>query len=453
MKKNAYLVRNAHIVRPNEVATGDLLLCDGIISALGPPGSLTGEARGATVIRADGLYALPGFIDIHVHGGCGFDATLGMYNPATDSFDNRPSAFARGIPRALRAMAESGTTTALLTTLAADEDVVSRSLTELGAYVNSAANGRDGARLLGIFLEGAFIKFPALAGAQNPAYFRPPDVKIFEKWNELSQGTIRYVNVVPEHGPQGFRLMEHLSARGILVGAGHTDCTADEYAEAVRHGLRVAVHFTNGPTGSSLKTFGGGGALQAVLRSRRVYAELIMDGLHVNPAYVRDIIARKTPERIIGITDAMFVTGLRGVREFTVAGIRGQVSDDGRYLRVAEKRNTLFGSILRQDVVFANLLSWLSQPFPGVWTEEHPPVALEECILWATTMLSANPARVLGLYHPKTERLHQDLSHCCGCLEVGKRADVVLASITGSPGRYVFRVRETFVAGRRLRRS
>jgi len=446
MDTSAFHIRNARIVKPHDIVTGDLVLEDGVIAYAGGP---LDDEDGHVVIDGSGLYLMPGFIDIHVHGGCGFDATMGMYNADDDSFDNSPAAFARGIRASLRSMADAGTTTALLATLAAADESLAIGLRELGAYANDPGNGRDGTRLAGLFVEGTFIKRPEFSGAQNPMYFKAPSVDAFEHLNRLAAGAIKYVNVVPEHGAQALELMEHLRAAGILVGAGHTECSAAQYLEAVDHGLRVAVHFTNGPTGSSLKPFGGGGVLQAVLRSHKVYAELILDGYHVNPHYVRDIIGRKTPDRIIGVTDAMFATGVAGLSQFTVSGVRGQASANGRYLRT-EKPGILFGSVLRMDVAFSNLISWLSVPFPGIWTEEHPPLPLEECVLYASRMLSGNPARVFGAYHPRDERLNQDLSGYTGGIEVGKRADVILAAVEGEPGSYRLRIRDTFVGGRRF---
>ena len=80
-------------------------------------------------------------------------------------------------------------------------------------------------------------------------------------------------------------------------------------AEAIKAGLKYCIHFTNGPTGGSYKPFNGGGTIEAVLKFDELYAELIADGFHVNPLYIRDIIRRKGVDKIIGMTDCQFVAG------------------------------------------------------------------------------------------------------------------------------------------------
>ena len=447
MDTPAFHIRNARIVKPHDIVTGDLVLENGVIAYAGGP---LDDEDGHVVIDASGLYVMPGFIDLHVHGGCGFDATMGMYNAAADSFDSSPEAFARGIRAALRSMADAGTTTALLATLAAADESLAIGLRELGAYANGPANGRDGTRLAGLFVEGTFIKRPEFSGAQNPRYFKAPSVDAFEQLNRLAAGAIKYVNVVPEHGAQALELMKHLRGAGIVVGAGHTECSAAQYLEAVDHGLRVAIHFTNGPTGSSLKPFGGGGVLQAVLRSHKVYAELILDGYHVNPHYVRDIISRKTHDRVIGVTDAMFAVDAEGIDSFSMRGVAGQLSGNGEYLRVVDKENTLFGSVLKLRQAFSNLVSWYTRPMPGIWQDAHPPLGLHDAILTASKMLSENPARALALYEPTCRWLNQDLSGYTGSLEVGKRADVVAMRLVGSAGDYATEIEHVFVGGAKV---
>jgi N-acetylglucosamine-6-phosphate deacetylase len=232
------------------------------------------------------------------------------------------------------------------------------------------------------------------------------------------------------------------------VGAGHTECTADEYRCAADCGLKVAIHLTNGPTGGSYKPFGGGGAMEAILTSRRVVAEVITDGYHVNPAYVMDIIERKGYDRIVVVTDGMFASDAQGVGEFTRTGIRGRVSDDGRYLQVAGKKDTLFGSVLTMDAAFANVVSWYTAGLNGIWTRRHRPLDLEPAVLRTSRMMSRNPAELLGIFRAKTDAAGVHAG--TGSIEVVKRADIVLARLTGKPGSYRLDVRHTFVGGKKL---
>ena len=442
----SYLIRNARIVKPTRVLSGDVVIENGVISCIGEPPLCPGDHE---IIDAPGCYVVPGFVDIHCHGGMGLDLTEGEYDPATGAFNALPERYEEGLPRLMEALARAGTTRMLLATVAAPEERLKRCLASLGDYVAGDRNGVDGTRLDGAFIEGTFIRNRAFAGAQNPDYFFEPSIDLVDRLNEAAGKTIRYVNVVPEWGEPAVRLARDLTDRGILVGAGHTEASAEQYMEVVKAGLQVAVHFTNGPTGTSFKPFGGGGGVfQAVLRSHAVMAELICDGFHINPSYVRDIIRRKRPERIIAITDAMFPSGRGDIDTFEVAGIRGRAAEGGRYLAVEGTAQTLFGSLIRMRDAFSNILSWLTRRMPGIWRDEHLPFDTEEAIVDVARMCATNPARALGIFDPASQRLGQDLSGFCGGVQVGKRADLAVIRLDGEPGYYDVAVTHTFVGGR-----
>jgi len=443
-----YLVRDAEIVRAGQVRRGTLCIEDGLVSQIGAG---DGEERaGLTVIDGTGKYAIPGFTDIHCHGGAGFDLTVGEYNPDKCAFDGSPEVYERCLPELMRRLAADGTTRVLLATIAHTEERVLTALSHLGNYVRSDRNGRDGAVLHGAFIEGTFVKKREFAGAQNPDHFREPSIELFEKLNEAAKGTISYVNVVPEHGESALELTKYLSERDILVGAGHTEVAADGYLRAVDNGLRVAVHFTNGPTGGSFKPFRGGNAVEAVLTSRDVFAELIVDGYHVNPAYVMDIMKRKGTDRVIAVSDAMFLLDVEGVDEFAVSGIEGRVSDNRAYLEVSGKKNTLFGSVLKMRVGFSNLLSWLTRPMRGIWNQDHEPLELEEAMQVAVQACCANPWGVLGGFDAARYAPAEEVGGLAGELAEGRRADLCLVRVVGEPGGYTIEVDDVFVGGRRM---
>jgi len=440
-----YVVKNVRIVKPTRIIEGDLCIENGVVTYIGQP---LDEPAGRHVVDGRGRYAVPGFIDMHGHGGRLFDLTEGLYDPKSGRFDNSAEAFDTGLPALLASVAQNGTARVVLATLAAPQDKLCHALRCAARYIDSPRNGVDGAYLHGIFIEGSFIKYAEFAGAQNPQYFLAPSVETFQRLDEAAGGHICYVNVVPEHGEQAFPLMAHLRSRGILIGAGHTDASARQYLAAVPQGLRVAVHFTNGPTGSSFKPFGGGGVLQAVLGSRRVIAELIVDGYHVNPAYILDVIRRKGSDRVVGITDSMFLTGDTTVGQFEVAGIKGRRSENGRYLEVVGKRHTLFGSVLTMAVGFANLVSWMTGSVRGIWHGVHEPLDTDEAVLTATHLCAVNPAKALGFFDPPNQQLGQDISMCAGGIQVGKRADVAVIRLDGEPGAYDVLVDHVFVKGK-----
>ncbi len=446
MEENGrYIIKNAKIVKPTRILEGDLAVEDGVITYIGEPIDQTDDSK---VLDAGGRYAVPGFIDIHSHGGSLFDLTHGLYDPETKTFDKSDEAYEKGLRRCLSRMVREGTTRVILATVAAPPDQLNHALSCAANYIRGASNGLDGAWLHGILIEGTFIKYSEYAGAQNPEYFMPPSVEAFERLNEAAQGCISYVNVVPEHGETADTLIEHLTKKGVLVGAGHTDASADQYFRAVKKGLKVAIHFTNGPTGSSLKPFGGGGVLQAVLGSRKVYAELIADGYHVSPAYILDVARRKGHDRIVAITDSMFVSGSDGVEEFEVSGIKGRRSENGAYLEVVGKHNTLFGSMLSMRAAFANFVSWMTKPMRGIWNDIHDPLELDEAVLEAARYCSVNAARVLVIFDPPNRKLGQDISTYTGGIQVGKRADIALIKLEGEPGTYDAKISDVLVRGR-----
>ena len=448
---NSVLIRNARIVEPKKVTVGDLLIEDGRIAAIGP--NLSAFVPPCATIDADGLWALPGFIDLHCHGGRLFDATLGKYIVETDSFDGSDAAFEATMPGFLEMAARHGVTTMLIATFAAETEQIRYSLGRLARYMKRLETG--GRRLeqgtentyslqptaslmpnvLGFFIEGTFIKRPDYAGAQNATYFYAPSRELFDEMNAAAQGMIRYINIVPEHGEAGLDLMRYVTRKGVLVGAGHTGCAAEEFARAIGCGLKTAIHFTNGPMGGSYKPFGGGGAIEAILSSNRVTAELICDGYHVNPAYALDTIKRKGCERIILVTDGMFPTEATGIGDFTLAGIKGRVSGNGKYLQAPGKANTLYGSLLTMDVAFANVVSWLTAGLPGIWNKKHKALDLETAVVRASRMASANPAKLL--------RVHRET----GGIEVGKQADILLGGLEGEPGSYALRLHCAFLGG------
>ena len=436
-----YVIRRVRIVGRHEVSEGDLLIENGRIAATGK----VGRAAGAKVISGAGLYALPGLVDIHVHGGTGFDLTCGRFDAKEKRFDVSPAAYAEAFPRLMKHFARNGVTRVLLATVAAPIKDLEQALSRMADYIADPLNGRHGARLEGALIEGTFIKKPQQAGAQNPENFRAPDRRLFERLNRAARGHIRYVNVVPEFGKPAEDLARHLAGLGVLVGAGHTACDADAVLRYARDGHRVAIHFLNGPTGSSFKPFHGGNVVEAVLRSREIYAELICDGWHVAPAYVRDVIERKGIGRIIAVTDAMFPTGAQGIRSFAVAGREGQLAPSGQYLQLKGSEQTLFGSVLTQSRAFGNLLSWLTQDMDGVWHARHRAWKLDDALRAAARACATNPAHVTGMDQPAGSA---PLARDIGTIEPGRCADLVLAGLKGKPGHWRIQVRRTFVEGR-----
>ena len=414
---------NGTIVTGSAVVKRDIVVRDGIISFD------DGGVKCDQTIDIVGKYVVPGFVDIHFHGYNLFEFTAGRFDPASKQFDNSEAAYAEGFAMLARQMAQHGMTGVYLSTWAAPVAAIRRAMELLAKYMKDARQG-EGARLLGSFIEGSFIS-PAMTGAQDPASILEASVESYARL--AVPEVVKLVNVAPERGAAAMELIRMLAGQGVVVGCGHTAATADQINAAVKAGLKYFVHFLNGPTGHNYKPFDGGGAVEAVLTNDEIYAEQICDGVHINPAYVRGVIARKGLDKVVGVTDALYVAG-SDVREFLLGSVQGRVSDDGRCAYVVGKANTLCSSLLTMDRAFGNLLNWLSSDVPGIWTRMHAKLPFEESIAAAVKICATNPNRLMGRKN-------------FGEIAEGMAADICVLDIKGNSGNYTTTVGMTIVDG------
>lgn len=421
MKTSRFI--NGTIVTERGVEKRDITVRGGVISFD------DGGAQCDQVVDIAGKYVVPGFVDIHFHGYNLFEFTTGRFDPTTKKFDNSEKAYKDGFDMLSRELARQGTTGVYLGTWAAPAAAIRWALELLAKYMKDAQQG-DGTRLLGSFIEGSFIS-PAMTGAQDSAGILEASVESYRKL--AVPDVVKLVNVAPERGEAAMELIRMLTADGVVVGCGHTAATADQINAAAMAGLKYFVHFLNGPTGHNYKPLDGGGAVEAVLTNDEIYAEQICDGVHVSPAYVRGVIARKGLDRVIGVTDALYVAGSK-VRDFMLCNVQGRVSDDGRCAYVVGKANTLCSSLLTMDRVFTNLLNWLNSDVPGIWTRMHEKLSFEESLAAAAKFCSTNPNRLMG---------RKDF----GTITSGAVADMCVVDIKGTSGNYTAAIEKTIVGG------
>lgn len=442
--QESVIIRNGIAVLPDGVSETDILVENGVITDVGrqPAGQ-----TGTTVIDAGGKHILPGFIDIHTNGIAGFDLTNGVYNPETGDFASDEETYTRGLDSALKSYAGTGTTCTVLTSLAAPLAGLKRVFSYVDKYTRTPSPPPWSQVFGGLYIEGTFMKLADYRGAHNPKHFNEPSRKIFDELQESAGGLIRIVNVVPEWGSKGVELIRYLSARGIVCAAGHTGATGAQYIEAIESGTRLAIHFPNGPTGSSYKPFEGGGAVETVLRSEEVVVEIIADGFHLDRSYVMDTIARKGFDRTVVVTDSMFPTLMTGLKDFSMFGVDGKVSRDGKYLQIADRGNALFGSTLTMDKAFTHILDWLTVPVKGVWHRLHEPMSFEDALMKASVMCSENPAKVLRIFQPEAAGPGPTSTLGTGSIEAGKRADLVVAEIERGENKRL-NIEQVFVKGR-----
>ncbi len=419
------LFKGGFVVTPQGVIRTDIILRNSKIELA------SGKAHYDKTVDITGKYAVPGFVDIHFHGYDLFYFTFGLYNPKTDTYNSNQAVYEDCFDKLRRRLAEFGVTGFYLGSVTAPIETLNHCYNCLADYLSKANDAVVGARLLGGALEGPFIA-PDKAGAMIPDLVLEPAIEVFERIED--HGTIKLANVVPDAGRKSCELTEYLTNKGIVVGAGHTAATCNQVADAIKAGLKYCIHFTN-QTDGLYKPFEGGGAIEAVLKFDELYAEQICDGFHINPAYVRDIVKRKGIDKIIGMTDCMFVAG-SDLKEFSSGGIHGAVSDDGNYIAVVGKKNTLFGSNLTMNRAFENMLNWLTTEMEGIWNRRHPALGFEEALAAVAKFYSSNPCELTGL---ATEGFGQ--------ITNGAKADITVLDISGSQGSYKVQVESTIVDG------
>ncbi len=334
------------------------------------------------------LYVIPAFIDIHTHGAAGFDLTLGKYDPASGIFRKDQASFFEGLTEACKYYADHGVGGVYLTTMAASVQDLNQSFIYLNEFLEQDDSFRD--LILGINLEGTFIKDPDFAGAQSANFFQPLSYELYLELQEAARGLIKIINIPPEHGEDALAMIRKLRKEGLVVAAGHSGAYGDQAEKAIEAGVNLGVHYLNGPNRRSPKGLKNGGIEESLLIHDNVSLELILDGIHVDPRYVRDVIARKGMQRVIGITDSMFVTGCPEINAFSLLGLHGKVSPKRTHLVVDGKADTLFGSILHAKKAFENLVKWFSVEMTGVWHRKHESKSIDQAILSACQIMSYN---------------------------------------------------------------
>ncbi|TYK49429.1 N-acetylglucosamine-6-phosphate deacetylase [Actinomadura decatromicini] len=272
------VLAGARIVLPGGVHDGDLHISDGVIEEPGTATATDGE-----VIDVGGHYLVPGFVDMHVHGGAGASYQLGRPDEAR---------------RAAGFHLCHGTTTTMAS-------LVTGSPEELAAAVGSLADLAADGLIAGIHLEGPYLA-RARCGAHDPALLRLPDRAEFGELVRLGRGHVRMITIAPEL-PGALDLVRDAVDAGVIAAVGHTEATGETSRAAFDLGARVATHLFNAMRPPHHRE---GGPAVAALTDPRVTVELINDGVHVEPAVARLAFAAAGPSRVALITDAMAAAGM-----------------------------------------------------------------------------------------------------------------------------------------------
>jgi len=270
------IVAADHVVTPDGLLSpGWLRIADGRIAAVEP-------GQPPTQATHRGHWALPGFIDMHVHGGGGASFTEGGRDDA-----RRAAAFHRA----------HGTTRIVAS-------LVTAPVGELERRCAMLADLAEAGVIDGIHLEGPFLS-AARCGAQNPRYLTLPDVAAFTRLQAASRGWLRMITIAPEL-PGASEVIRAAAAAGVIAAAGHTDASAEATAEAIAAGISHATHLFNGMRPIAHRSPGPVGALL----DQQVTCEVIADGTHLDDLIIRLAARAAGPGNLVLITDAMAAAGM-----------------------------------------------------------------------------------------------------------------------------------------------
>ncbi|MFF5844684.1 N-acetylglucosamine-6-phosphate deacetylase [Streptomyces massasporeus] len=320
----------------------------------------------AQVIDVTGHYVIPGFIDLHNHGGGGASFTSG-------SVDD--------ILKGIHTHRLHGTTTLVASTVTGDMD----SLTHRAGLLSELAEQGE---IAGVHFEGPFIS-PCRKGAHSEALLRDPHPTEVRKLVDAARGRAKMLTLATEL-PGGLDSVRLLADHGVIAAIGHTDATYEQTVEAIDAGATVATHLFNAmpPLGHRSP-----GPITALLEDERITVELINDGTHLHPAALQLAFHHAGAGRVAFITDAMDAAGF-GDGRYWLGPLEVEVADG--VARLVED-GTIAGSTLTQDRAFKRAVT-----VDGLSVED------------AVTALSANPARLLGM------------ADTIGSLEPGKYADLLI---------------------------
>jgi N-acetylglucosamine-6-phosphate deacetylase len=278
------LLTGGRVVTPEGVLSpGWIRVAGNLIDAVGPGMATPPLPAGLPVTDLHGHWVLPGFVDLHVHGGGGTSFTEGSADDARHA-----AAFHR----------RHGSTTIVAS-------LVTAPLADLEARAAMLAALASQGVIAGIHLEGPFLS-AARCGAQDPRHMLAPDVAAFERLHAAAASHLRVITIAPEL-PGAVGLIKAAARAGVTAAVGHTDATADITSAAVDAGATHATHLFNGMRPLHHREPGPAGAL---LDRDEVTCEVIADGVHLHDTMIRLAARAAGPGRLVLVTDAMAAAGM-----------------------------------------------------------------------------------------------------------------------------------------------
>jgi N-acetylglucosamine-6-phosphate deacetylase len=361
------LIKNVLLYKDIESSTCfDILTRDGLIVSISPTGEITEKVD--DIIDGSGKTAIPGLIEMHIHGAGG-----------ADSLDGTKEA----LSIISQTLAEHGTTS-FLSTMVMKPGLNNRHLKAAG---ESTGKNLGGAQLLGSYIEGPFINYAKRGGIVAES-ITGSSGRVLDQIFEETGDALKMMCVAPEI-PGIAGIIENLLKNRVKVAFGHSDADYKQTKEGFKMGINHVTHLFNAMRSLHHRD---PGPLAAIFENQKISVELIGDSHHVHPALFKMVWSMKGPDKIACITDGISAMGLP---EGTyVYNNRQYTSKDGlaRYLD-----GTFIGSTMNLLKIAKNFKSFSGSTFSQ-----------------AIDTVTINPARILGLDHIK------------GSLEAGKDADIVL---------------------------
>ncbi len=318
------------------------------------------------IIDAKGYYVSPGFIDVHTHGRGGSDT---MYATFED------------LNTISKATLQTGVTSFLPTTMTMPVDDIAKAIDNIATYKDKV----EGAQVLGTHLEGPFFN-KKYKGAQPEECMILPTVENYLSFVKNHQDVVRKISIAPEL-EHSLELIQYLQDKNTVVSLGHTNATYEQAQAAIDAGATSGTHTYNAMTPL---THRAPGVVGAVMINDTVYAELILDGVHVNYAAAKALLRTKGKDKLILITDSLEAAGLENGKYL--------LGNQDVYVKDGEARlidGTLAGSIVSMNVAVKNAY-------------EHLGLSLNE----AVNLASYNPAQSLN-------------EPLLGEIKVGNYADII----------------------------
>src|SRR5579864_928720 len=374
--KTAFTARRLY-TPVEEIQSPLLLVEDGMISHLSSR-SAKEVPTNVTLVDFGDVVLVPGFVDIHIHGGAGLDAMRAL-----------PSE----LPRLGRFLATHGVTGYFPTTVAAPLDATYAALGRLADAIEAVGNngGSVQARPLGIHLEGPFLSHKR-RGVHPPENLVAPTIEIFERLWQAARGQVRMLTIAPEI-PGAMEVIAEAARRRVCVSIGHSDAELPAARDAVKAGARHATHTFNAMRPLDHRE---PGILGEVLSDDRITADMIVDGIHVAPEVVKVFLHATGHEHAVLITDAISATGMPDGR-YKLGPIEVDVKD-GK----CTANGSLAGSVLTMDRAVRNVTQFAS------WSLRN-----------AVRAATLNPAQAVGMASDR------------GVLAAGAVADFLVLSSGG----------------------